>query len=331
MMYRHVGYLGIALFGLVLCSTTIFARQEPGVLPAGYPARPIRVLLGVTAGGGLDAVTRAVSQKLSERLGQSVIVDNRPGASSTIAMSLTASATPDGYTLMGATKTMILNGATKKVPYDVLKAYVPISAMSTQVYVMLVNPSIPVKSIYELISYAKARPGVLNYGTAGIGSLQHVGMELFNLMAGTKIVHVPYKGGGAAIIDLVGGQIQVMPSVTISVGAHIRSGKLRAIAVTGSQRVQILPDVPTVSESGVKGFELINMYGLFAPAGTAPVIVSAINRQIGLILGHPDLKNTFAADGVEAAEPITPEQFKSIVAQELNKWSAFIRESKITF
>jgi tripartite-type tricarboxylate transporter receptor subunit TctC len=235
-MFPHVRYLKNALFGLGLYSTAIFAQQATGVLPAGYPVRPIRVLLGVTAGGGLDTVTRVVMQKLGERLGQSIIVDNRPGASSTIAMSLTASASPDGYTLMGATKTMILNGASNRVPYDVLKTFVPIAEMCTQAYVMVVSPSIPVKSIGDLIRYAKASTSAINYGTAGIGSLQHVGMELFNTMAGINIVHVPYKGGSAALNDLIAGQIQIMPSVTISVVAHIRSGKVRAIAVTGRQR-----------------------------------------------------------------------------------------------
>lgn len=330
-MYRFVNYLRIALLGLVLYSNAILAQQAQEVRAATYPVRPIRVLLGVTVGGGLDAVTRAVTQKLGESLGQTIIVDNRPGASSTIAMSLTASASPDGYTLMGATKTMILNGVTKRVSYDVLKTFAPIAGMSTQAYVVVVNPSIPVRSISDLIRYAKTNPGALNYGSAGIGSLQHVGVEQFKAMTKINIVHIPYKGGGAAINDLLAGQIQIMPSVAISIGLHIRSGKLRAIAVTGERRLQVLPDIPTVSESGVPGFELTNMYGLFAPAGTPPQIISVINRQMGSVLKDQDLKRVFEADSVDAAEPRTPQEFKSFVAQEYEKWAVFIKESKIKF
>lgn len=272
--------LKVVLVILTCAATTTYAQSKPMQLPGRYPAKPIRVLVGVSPGGGLDSITRLVAQKLSERLGQSAIVDNRPGATSTIAMNLAAGADPDGYTVMSATKTMILNGVLKKVPYDVLAAYVPIAQMSTQVYVLVVYPSLPVKTVKDLLTYARSKPGSLNYGSAGLGSLQHVGMELFKSMTGVNIVHVPYKGGGAALIDLISGQIQIMPSVTISVAPHLKSGKLRAIAITGEHRIQIYPDLPTVSESGVPGFELTNMYGLYAPAGTPPAIISALNREV---------------------------------------------------
>lgn len=323
------GLVKVAFIALAWTASAAYTQEKRGGLPDSYPTRPIRVLVGVSPGGGLDSITRLVAQKLGERLGQTFIVDNRPGATSTIAMNLAASASPDGYTLMSATKTMILNGALKKVPYDVLKTFAPIAPMSTQVYVMVVNPSLPVTSIRDLLSHAKAKPGRLNYGSAGLGSLQHVGMELFNSMTGANIVHVPYKGGGAALIDLLSGQIQVMPSVTISVGPHLKSGKLRAIAVTGAQRVRVLPNVPTVSESGVPGFELTNMYSIYAPAGTAPALVSMLNREISRIMKLPDLSSMLAADGVEAAAPATPQEFKETVSLELSRWEKFLKQSKL--
>lgn len=328
-MKHQCQLLKATFIALTLASTAVCAQQTQRHLPGGYPVKPIRVLVGVSPGGGLDTITRLVSQKLGERLGQSIVVDNRPGATSTIAMGLAAGASPDGYTLMSATKTMILNGALKKVPYDVLTAYAPIAPMSTQVYVMVVNPSLPVRSIQDLLALAKSRPGALNYGSAGLGSLQHVGMELLKSMTGANIVHVPYKGGGAAIIDLLSGQIQVMPSVTISVGPHVKSGRLRAIAVTGLQRLQALPDLPTVSESGVPGFELTNLYGLYAPAGTASALVSAISREVGVIMRLPSFTSVLVADGVEPAAPTTPEQFKNLVSAELNKWVDFLKKSKL--
>lgn len=330
-MPRYTEYLRFGILGLAFTSSALFAQHNAPPPSSGYPSKPIRVLVGVTPGGGLDTITRIVSQKLGERLAQSFIVDNRPGAASTIAMKLAATASPDGYTLMSATKTMILNGVFNRVQFDVLQAYIPVVAMTTQAYVMVVNPSVPVKSITDLVRREKAAPGTLNYGSAGIGSLQHVGMEHFNQMSGAKIVHVPYKGGGAAIIDLLAGQIQVMPSVTISVGTYIRNGKLKAIAVTSLRRVQVFPDIPTVSESGVPGFELVNLYGLYAPAGTAPHIISTLNTEVLRVMGQPDLEKAFAADGVEAQGQNTPEQFRTMVTLEFKKWSEFARTSRIKF
>ncbi len=330
-MSRHTEYLRFVFLGLAFASSVLFAQQNAAPPSAGYPSKPVRVLVGVTSGGGLDTITRIVCQKLGEHLAQTFIVDNRTGAGSTIAMQLAATASPDGYTLMSATKTMILNGAFKRVPFDILQAYIPVVAMTTQAYIMVVNPSVPVKSIDDLVRREKAAPGKLNYGSAGVGSLQHIGMELFNQMAGTRLAHVPYKGGGAAIIDLLAGQIQVMPSTTITVGTHIRNGKLKALAVTSLRRVQAFPDIPTVSESGVPGFELVNLYGLYAPAGTAPHIISTLNKEALRIIGQPDLEKAFVADGVEAEGQNTPEQFRTMVTREYKKWSDFARTSRIKF
>jgi len=328
-MVRHAGILKVALIAITWASTAAFAQDKQGRLADGYPIKPIRVLVGVSAGGGLDTITRIVCQRLGERLGQFVVVDNRPGASSTIAMKLEMDAAPDGYTLMSATKTMILNGALKRVPYDILKAYAPIAQMTSQAYILVVHPSLPVKSVRDLIAYAKSKPGSLNYGSAGLGSLQHIGTERFKLMAGINMVHIPYRGGGPALIDLAGGQIQVMFTVTISAAPYLKNGRLRAIAIAGDRREEAYRDLPTVSESGVPGFELTNMYGLFAPAGTPQFIVSALNREVGRIMTLPELKNLLAADGVEAAVPSTPEQFRDTVTMELNKWAKFLQESKI--
>ncbi len=330
-MSLHVRHARLLLLGAGLLGCAGFAGQAAGQGVGSYPTRPVRVLVGVASGGGLDAITRMVTQKLGERLGQTFIVDNRPGATSTIAMGIAASATPDGYTLMSATKTMILNGALEKVPYDITKVYVPIAAMSNQTYVMVVNPSLPVKSMSDLLRHAKASPKGLNYGSAGLGSLQHVGMELLKSMSGLQILHVPYKGGGPAIIDLLAGQIHVMPSVTTTVGPHLRSGKLRAIAVTGAKRIGTLPSIPTVAESGVPGFELVNLYGLYAPARTSPGIVRAINKEVGQIMVLPDLRKILAADGVESPDPQSPEEFRDVVVQEYRRWAEFAKKSGIKF
>lgn len=327
MLHRTV--LGIALIAITFAATAIHAQPKAAQDRGRYPTKPIRVLLGVSPGGGLDSITRLVAQKLGQRLGQTFIVDNRPGAASTIAMNIVAEATPDGYTLMSGTKTAILNGALGKVPYDIEKAYAPIAQMTTQIYVLVVNPSIPVKSVKDLLAYAKSKPGSLNYGSAGAGSIQHVGMELFKSMAGVNMVHVPYKGGGAAIIDLQTGQIQVMPSVTTTVAPHLKSGRLRAIAVTSKQRVATYRELPTVAESGVPGFELTNIYALYAPAGTPPAIISGLNREVGLIMNLPEMKKILDADGVEVPPPSTPSEFKSVVANELRLWKKFIKESKL--
>jgi len=318
-----------AALALAACLAAPAAAQQPSRLPDGYPSKPVRFLVGSTAGGGLDLIARPVAQKLTERWGRPVVVDNRPGGATLIAMDLTAQAAPDGYTFMVASSTIILNAALKKVTYDIRKAYTPVAQMTSQMYLLVVVPSLPVRTVKDLVALARSKPGSINYASAGLGSVQHLGMERFNAMAGINMVHVPYKGSGAALIDLLGGQVQTMYTSTISGASHVRSGKLRAIAISGLKRAQAYPDLPTVSESGVPGYELTNSYCLYGPAGIAPAIVVAINREVGEIVNSPDMKSALEAEGTEAAEPKTPAQFREYFYKEVTKWEQLLKDPRI--
>ena len=299
--------MAVALAGFMCIAIHVHARDKP----AEYPNRPIRVVIGIAPGGGLDTMTRVAAQKLSERFGQTAVVDNRPGGGTVLGMDLVQQAAPDGYTLLCASETLMLNGVLKRARYDVRKAFVPIVRLTTQPYILVVNPSLPVASVKELIAYAKARPGVLSYGTPGVGTTLHIGWERFNAMAGVEILHVPYKGGAPAVIDVMSGEIQMTITTTITAGAHIKSGKLKAVAVTGPKRVQVYPNVPTVSESGLPEFELTNSYGFFAPAGTPMAIIGKINAAVIQVMNSPETRKILAADGAEAAPPATPGEFKA--------------------
>lgn len=288
------------------------AQQRAG----DYPRKPIRIVVGIAPGGGLDAVTRAAARTLSEQFGQSVIVDNRPGAGTVIAMDIAAQAAPDGYTLLSATDTLMLNGVLKRASYDVRKAFEPVVQMTSQMYMMLVPPSLPVKSVKELVAYAKSKPGTLSYGSQGLGTTGHLGMERFKQLAGVEIVHVPYKGAAPAMLDLLSGQIHLLFASTIASAPHVKSGKVRALAVTGESRIPAYPDLPTVAESGVPGFKLTNKYNLFAPAGTPRAIILAVNQAVSRGMNSPEMVKILAADGAQAAAPAPPEAFKELFAKE---------------
>ena len=288
------------------------AQQKSGE----YPTRPIRIIVGIAPGGGLDTMTRVAAQRLSERFGQTAVVDNRPGAGTLLGSDLVQQAAPDGYTLLCASETLILNGVLKRAKYDVRTAFVPIVRLTTQPYILVVNPTLPVKTVKDLIAYAKARPGALSFGTPGVGTTIHVGWERLIAMTGMKIVHVPYKGGAPAVIDAMSGEIQAVITTTITAGAHLKSGKLRAVAMTGPKRIQVYPNVPTVSESGVPGFELTNSYGFFAPAGTPQPIIAKWNSATIEVMHAPETQKVLAADGAEAAPPATSAEFKAKFARD---------------
>jgi tripartite-type tricarboxylate transporter receptor subunit TctC len=296
--------------------------------PAGYPTKPIRIIIGIAPGGGLDTMTRLGAQKVSERWGQPVIVDNRPGGGTVVAMDLVVKAPPDGYTLLGASDTLMMNGVLKRAEYDVREAFMPIVQLTTQPYMLVVNPSLPVKSVKELIAYAKSNPGSLNYGSQGLGTTGHIGWERFRYMTGTDIVHVPYKGAAPAVIDVMGGQIQMTFSNAVTSGAHVKSGKLRGLAVTSPRRGQIFPEMPTVAES-VPGFELSNSYGYYAPAGTSPAIVRAMSAVVAQAMNAPDTVKLLAADGSEAIPPATPAEFKAKFAREYAELERLVRAANI--
>ncbi len=294
-----------------LAMTVFLASAHAQTMATDYPRKPIRIIVGIAPGGGLDAVTRAGARKLNERWGQSVIVDNRPGGGTVIAADLAAQATPDGYTLLSATDTLILNSVLNRVKYDVRKVFVPVVQMSGQMYMLLVIPSLPISSVQELVAYAKSKPGALNYGSAGFATTSHLGMERLSSMAGVQLTHVPYRGNAPAMMDMLAGQIQLGFSSTISSTPHVRSGRLRAIAVTGSQRAKSFPDIPTVAESGVPGYEVTNKYSLFAPAGTPMPVILAINETVSRGMNEPSTARWLEADGAEAAPPATPGEFQA--------------------
>jgi tripartite-type tricarboxylate transporter receptor subunit TctC len=293
-------------FFLACTAAAAWAQEKPG----DYPRKPVRVVIGIAPGGGLDTMTRLGAQKLTERWGKTVIVDNRPGGGTIVGMDIVAHAPPDGYTLLGASDTLMLNGVLKRAAYDVRKVFIPIVQLTTQPYVLLVNPSVPARSVQELIALAKSKPGALSYGSQGLGTTGHIGWERFKLMAGVDILHVPYKGAAPAVIDLLGGQIQMTFSNIVTSGAHMKSGKLRGLAITSPRRGKVFPELPTVSESGVPGFELANSYGYFAPAGTPRGIIREINAVVSQAMNSPETVRLLAADGSEPLPPSTPEAFR---------------------
>jgi tripartite-type tricarboxylate transporter receptor subunit TctC len=317
--------LGPALVIAACVAAVAHAQEKPG----DYPKKPIRIVVGIAPGGGLDTMTRLGAQKLSERWGKSVIVDNRPGGGTVVGMELVAQSPPDGYTLLGGSDTLMLNGVLKRAAYDVRKAFIPIVQLTTQPYVLVVTPSLPVTSVKELIAYAKSKPGALSYGSQGLGTTGHVGWERFKFMAGVDILHVPYKGAAPAVIDVLSGQIQMTFSNTVTSGVHLKSGKLRGLAITSSRRGHVFPDMPTVSESGVPGFELSNSYAYFAPAGTPRGIIRAINAVVSQGMNSPETRRLLSADGSEPIPPSTPEEFKARFEREYAELEKLIKAADI--
>jgi tripartite-type tricarboxylate transporter receptor subunit TctC len=308
---------------------TAAAQQKPGSLPGGYPSKPIRIIVSSAPGGGQDITTRPVAQKLSESLGVSVVVDNRGGGSGAIAMDITRLAPPDGYTLMVGATSMILTGVSGRAPYDVRTAYEPVVQMTNQPYFLVVHPSVPVGTPREFVDYAKGRAGKLSYGTSGPGSLHFYGMEQFSAIVGIRMVHVPYKGSGPALIDLVSGQIQLMFTSTISAIPQMRSGKLKAVAFTGPRRTPISPQTPTLAETVAPGFSLKNMYSVFAPAKTPKAILSLLNSQVASIVNIGEVRDKFAADGADPAPAVSVDEFKQAYIREVAMWEKLVKTMKV--
>ncbi len=302
---------------LATCATS-------GIAADWQPTRPIRMLVGFAPGGGTDTTARAVGAKMSERLGQQVIIDNRPGAAGNIATELTAKANPDGHTiLMGTIAALAINpGLYKKLSFDPLKDVLPVSRAVDSTNVLVVHPSVAAKNVKELIALAQAK--ALNGGSSGVGGTGHLALELFNLQAKTKIVHVPYKGGGPAMVDLLSGNIHLIFATTASAVGHIDSGKIRALAVTTAKRSGLTPSLPTVAEAGLKGFEANNWYGVLVPAGTPRPIINRLNKEIHAALALPDLKDYLFKQGLDVA-PSTPEDFGAYIKAEKTQWEKVIK------
>ena len=306
--------------------------SAPAVAQGSYPEKPIQLIVPQSAGGGADILARTIAAKLSQSLGNQVVVDNRAGAAGIIGTQAVAQAAPDGYTLlMGAISTHSMNPGLykKRLPYDPVKDFAPVSLVASAPLLVVVHPSVPAQSVQELIALAKAKPGTLNFSSAGSGNSTHLAGELFKLMASVDMVHVPYKGATPAEIGLMGGQVNVMFSSILSALPHSKSGKMKALAVTSARRSSVAPHLPTVAESGLPGYDVNPWYGLFAPAGTPPEVVNRLSREVARIVQLPDVKERFATLG---AEPVgnSPQEFKLFLDKEIEKWTKVIDQSGTT-
>jgi tripartite-type tricarboxylate transporter receptor subunit TctC len=299
-----------------------------GVSAQAFPSKAVRIVVPQTPGGASDALARIVGQKLSERWGQPVVVENKPGAGGNVGTEYVAKSPADGYTLlMSYVGTQAINGSLyKSLPYDPYKDFATVATLATVPFALVVNQAFTPKTVPELVAYAKANTGPVNFGSAGNGSLNHLLGEMFNMSQGVKLVHVPYKGAAGALTDTIGGQIQMTFTSLPSVAGHIRSDRLRALAVTGSRRSAAFPAVPTFAESGLAGFEISPWFGLLAPAGTPAAVVRKINADVAEALRDKDLQDKFAAAG---ADPYvtTPEQFGRVLQDDIQKWSQVVKAS----
>ena len=309
-----------ALLALMCC----VAHAQPQ-----YPVRTVRIIVPTSPPGGADVVARSVAPGLSERLGQQVIVDNRAGASTMIGHEMAAKAPPDGYTLVMGISTLAINPATfKHVPYDALRDFAPITQAAIQTLVLATHPSFPARNVKELIAIAKARPGDVSFSSPGFGTNPEMGMELFLYLTGTRMLHVPYRGGGESILALVAGHVSVTVASMLGTMPHVRSGKLRALGVTSAKRVANAPEVPTVAEGGVPGYESLQWYGLLAPAATPKEIIARLNREAVAVLRTPELGARLANDGTEIVAG-TPEEFGAYLRAETEKWAKVVKAAGI--
>jgi len=307
----------------------VLAALPASAAAQNYPAKPVRFVAPYPAGGVNDMVARIIGSRMSTALGQQWIVDNRPGRGGNIGTDSVAKSAPDGYTLLhGGMGSLTLGPFLSKVPYDTVRDFAPITLTARSPNVLAVHPSLPVKSVKELIALAKAKPGTLNYATPGVGSTPHLTAALFVSMAGVKMVHIPYKGGAPATIDLVAGQVPVGFAPIATALPHLASGRLRGLAMTGLQRSASLPGLPTVSEAGLRGFEMNPWFGVLAPAGTSSDIVAKLNQELVKILRSPEVATQLAAQGVEPAHS-TPDEFLAVIKGDLQKWGKVISEAGI--
>ena len=297
-----------------------------GVFGQVYPSKPIRLIVPFPPGGGTDITARAVAQKLTETWGQTVVTDNRPGANGTIGVDMAAKSAPDGYTLTMISSSHAVNvGLYTKLPYDLVKDLAPITQLTRQPYALVINPSVPARSVKELVALARAKSGALNYGSSGTGGLSHLAGALLGSLTGTELVHVPYKGGAPAMTDVIAGQIHMLFGTLLLTGPHAKAGRLRALAVTTAQRWPGAPELPTMQEAGVPGFEITQWYGLLAPAKTPQPVVDKLNKEIARILHQPDVKEKLATDGAEAVGN-TSEQWGTHIRAEVVKYGKLVKQ-----
>jgi tripartite-type tricarboxylate transporter receptor subunit TctC len=310
---------GVAVLAVLLAVAPAAAQ--------GWPAKPIRFIVPFAPGGGNDILGRVVAQKLNDAFAVPVVVDNRGGAGGTIGTDLTAKAPPDGYTMLINNVSLAVNVTLHpKLPYDTLKDLEPVTLVGRQPNILVVHPALPAKSVKELLALARARPQQLTYGSGGIGSSSHLATELLKVTAKIDLVHVPYKGMGPALLDLIAGQTQLIMATMASALPFVRSGRMRALAVTPAKRSEVVPDVPTLAEAGVPGFEYSTWYGLLVPAGTPQPVVTRLHDAMVRILAAPDVRNKFGSQGVEPATS-APQEFKGYLQSEVAKWGRVIKAS----
>jgi tripartite-type tricarboxylate transporter receptor subunit TctC len=313
------------------CAAVIFAgvacAQQPSFAGTAYPSKSIRLIVPFAPGGSNDIMARLIGQKFSEAFGQQIVVDNRTGASGIIGTDIAAKAPPDGYTVLMMSLTFAVNPSLfKKLPYDTEKDLAPVTLVASAPLMLVVHPSVPAKSLAEFITYAKANAGKLNFGSGGAGTTPHLAGEMLKMMAGAQMTHVPYKGGGPALTDLMGGQIQFMLENIPSTLPLAKSGKVRALAATALKRSPLVPDLPTLDEAGLKGYEIVGWNGLFVPAATPPAIVSLLHRTTAKALELPDMRERLATLGAEGVGS-NPDQFKAFVQSEIRKWARVVKDA----
>jgi tripartite-type tricarboxylate transporter receptor subunit TctC len=316
------------LFSLcVLCAAG--AQAQTGRGEAAYPVRPLRLITPSSPGSGVDIVARVFAQKVTEQLGQSVIVDNRAGAGANLGAEIAARSPPDGYTIFMSTPAHAINSSLySHLNYDLLRDFAPISLVTTGEYIVVVHPSLPVKSVKDLIGLARAKPEGLSYASGGNGNATHLAVELFNSMAGTRMLHVPYKGSGPALVDLISGQVQLMFANLTAGLPHIKSARLRGLATTGQKRAAAAPSLPTVSESGLPGYVVTSYYGVLAPVETPRDIIARLNAEAIKAMRAPEMREKLAAEGAEPTSS-TPEEFTAFLKSEIEKWRKVVRAANV--
>lgn len=323
-VFFHV--LPRVLFVLPLLAALI----SPAVSAQEFPSRPVRFLIPIAPGGGIDITVRTIAPRLTAIWGQTVVVDNRPGATGAIGLDIAAHSQPDGYTITLITGTHAARRTTHigRLPYDLIKDFAPVTQMTRQSYVLVLHPSVAAKSVPELIALAKAKPGGVTYGSAGQGSLQHLSGALLGALTGTNLLHVAYKGGGPALADVLGGQISMVFATPLESVPHIKTGRLRPLAVTSPKRSPALPELPSIAETGVAGYEVTNWYGVMVPIATSKAIIAKLNGGIVSVLRMPEMIERFKADGVELVGS-TPEEYRKHIHGEISKWERVVKTAGI--
>lgn len=313
---------------LLAAAGVLLALTAPAVAQSDYPNRPVRLIIPFPPGGSNDVVGRMIGEQLGKQLGKQVVIDNRGGAGGVIGTELASKAPADGYTLLVISLAHAVNPSLYKLPYDPIKSFAPIGVMGSGPNVVAVNPQLPVNSIKELVALAKSKPGEIQYASAGVGSFQHLGGELFKLEAGIDMLHVPFKGGGPSMIDVIGGHTKVVFSSLVQTTPHIKTGKLKALGVGSKQRSKVLPDVPSVSEAGVPTYEAVNWWGIVAPAGTPQPIIDKLHKALTAAQDSPEVEKQFAAEGAVVVKK-SPTEFGAFMVSEMKKWEQVVKKGGI--